>query len=140
MKKYLTVERLRNGPRGRRGPLAADEQPGERLRRNYNAKDVLAALEFIERRAADPTDVQFPAESFEELKTTLAELPSSPGSVERMGKLLDRMQFLVTDGEGRRDMVAEPTSCASHEFLDRHAASERKVAKVYGGQRSHLRR
>jgi hypothetical protein len=128
--KYLNLERLRNGSGGNRGPFPADSPHPERLRHKYNAKDVLAAVEFIEKYAAPGAATEVPTQAFDELKVTLAGLSSAHESVERMGSLLDRMQFVVADGEGRRQMVSEPTCRASHEFYVRHAASEARLARA----------
>jgi len=132
VKKFLKLERLRSGPRGFRGPFPADTNPSERLRHYHNAKDVLAAIEFIEQHAELEPPVAFPTQTFEELKAALHEVSSSRESVERMGNVLDRIQSLVTDEDGRKTMANEPKSCASHEFAVRHAASERKLEKSSG--------
>jgi hypothetical protein len=130
IKKYLDLNRLRNGSSGNRGPFLEHGAHPQRLRHKYNAKDVLAAVEFLEQRAVPGTPIEVPTQAFDELKVALEGLSSERRAIERMGTLLDRIQFLVTDGEGRRQMANEPTSCASSEFYARHAASEARLARA----------
>jgi hypothetical protein len=97
----------------------------EKTLRRHNVEDVLAAIEFVEQHAPKAAPVHFPAGLVNELKSALPTLAPSgtDETITRMGELLDKMQFAISDEQG-----AAPQARASHAFEEHRERSERKRA------------
>jgi Mn-dependent DtxR family transcriptional regulator len=108
------------------GDGAHDAPVSPRHRRN--AKDVLAAVEFIEQHASPGTEVKFPATLTRELEKSLSGLGAAGETVERMGMILDLMQASVTNDDDLSAML-EPGGRASSAFRELHEASEARHAE-----------